>query len=165
MEPLLDAPYKKTAMVPVTNHRQLWHPFTAFFAANYQVLDPTQREVLRLILHEYNPERPRGLLPSQDLFYEAIDILAKRANHLEISGWKRPETSGNDAVKGPNHYMRNPIEPTFFNMELGLNWLLGNAVKYVMRYQFKNGPEDLRKCARNIEMYVRWLSGEPNWSR
>ncbi len=146
-----------------TNHRQLWHPFTVFFAANYSVLGPLQREVLTRVLHEFHPDFKGE--PDLDKFYDAIAILAKKADHLEKSGWEPTEQGSGDRVRGPNHYMRNPIEPTFFNMELGLNWLLGNAVKYTMRYQFKNGPEDLRKAARNIEMYVRWKGGEPNWSR
>lgn len=167
MEPLLEnlARHLRGLKVP-TAQRQLWHPITAFFAANYQVLNATQRDVLEHILHEYHPEHiASGALPDTERLYDAIAILSREANRLEFEGWERKVEGESDNVRGPNHYMRNPIEPTFFNMELGLNWLLGNAVKYTVRYEFKNGPEDLRKAARNIEMYARWSAGETSWSR
>ncbi|MCC5780544.1 DUF3310 domain-containing protein [Nitratireductor sp. B36] len=68
-------------------------------------------------------------------------------------------------VNRPEHYDRFPIEPTFFIMENSIDWLRGNFLKYVCRFPYKNGIEDLRKAMRNLAMYVRWHDMDPSWSR
>lgn len=57
----------------------------------------------------------------------------------------------NDVVQHPNHYTAYPLEtieaikgqstPEEFR-----GYLKGNIMKYLSRYQFKNGVEDLRKA-------------------
>lgn len=97
-------------------------------------------------------------------FTALADEIKSHVALLEQSGWKVQRDSG-DNVTRPSHYDRFPIEPTFYNMMNGLDWCRGNALKYLFRYPFKNGVEDLRKAARYIEMYVKYLDGDSEWSR
>ena len=59
-----------------------------------------------------------------------------------------------DAVRRPNHYARYAIEPITFIMANNLPFCVGNVVKYVLRYDAKNGREDLMKAKRYIEMIL-----------
>lgn len=51
------------------------------------------------------------------------------------------------SVVKPNHYRRGGIESIDVVEQFDLNFRLGNVVKYVLRHQFKNNPEeDLQKA-------------------
>lgn len=69
-----------------------------------------------------------------------------------------------DAVVLPAHYARYKIEPIRFLVEnFGPVILVGKVVKYTMRYDAKNGMEDLRKAQRCLEMLIKYNSGDPDW--
>lgn len=68
-----------------------------------------------------------------------------------------------DMVTLPEHYARFKIEPIRFIVENGLNWFQGNIVKYSLRYDAKNGEEDLRKAQRYMQMQQAFLKGDPDW--
>lgn len=59
----------------------------------------------------------------------------------------------NDIVNSPNHYTQGGIEPIDYILANDLDFLIGNVVKYVTRYKFKNGLEDLKKA----EYYLKAL--------
>ncbi len=44
----------------------------------------------------------------------------------------------------PNHYKYKSVECIYLTRQMGFN--LGNAVKYLWRYEEKNGIEDLQKA-------------------
>jgi chemotaxis regulatin CheY-phosphate phosphatase CheZ len=46
----------------------------------------------------------------------------------------------------PNHYKQGNIEVIDFIIDQDFNYLEGNVIKYVSRYKFKNGVEDLKKA-------------------
>lgn len=72
--------------------------------------------------------------------------------------------AGGDKVVMPNHYGRHSIEPIRFSVEnYGVGFLIGNAVKYLTRYDAKDGHKDLAKAARYVEMLRRYEAGDPNW--
>jgi hypothetical protein len=50
----------------------------------------------------------------------------------------------NDVVNHPSHYTSQEVE--CIEITQNLNFLLGNAVKYIWRFQDKNGREDLEKA-------------------
>lgn len=75
-----------------------------------------------------------------------------------------PYQNRGDKVVRPAHYDQFPIEPTTFNMRNGVDWCRGNVLKYISRYRHKNGTEDIRKAMRYLEMYVKWLDGDKEWS-
>ena len=46
----------------------------------------------------------------------------------------------------PDHYAKYTIEPFEFIVANELDYCQGNILKYIMRYQDKNGTEDLYKA-------------------
>lgn len=138
--------------------KPLWQKdllFQAFLHVNRELND-FQREVLTLVI---------GPDANETSMAKAVDKLNKVAGLLESSGWK-PKREESDAVLRPNHYDRYPMEPTYFIVNSGgFHWCIENFIKYVVRYRFKNGAEDLRKAMRNLAMFIRWQDGDPNWSR
>src|SRR5262249_5140962 len=60
-------------------------------------------------------------------------------------------------VYQPSHYARFVIEPITFIEANDLQFWQGNAIKYVCRYDAKNGIEDLRKAIRYIEIGIEKL--------
>lgn len=74
---------------------------------------------------------------------------------------QRDET---DVVHLPHHYARFKIEPVRFIVEnFGPSFLIGNIIKYVMRFDAKNGDEDLAKAARYLQMLREFLKGNKDW--
>ena len=55
-----------------------------------------------------------------------------------------------DIVK-PKRYTQNSLECWDFWLKAGLNPLVASAVKYVWRYKYKNGLEDLKKAKVFLE--------------
>ena len=59
-----------------------------------------------------------------------------------------------DVVNHPKHYVQGQIEPIDFINANNLDYLEGNIIKYVSRYKFKNGEEDLLKAQFYINMLI-----------
>lgn len=55
---------------------------------------------------------------------------------------------------GGDHYRNMTIQPIDFIMANGLGFCEGNVVKYVTRYPFKNGVEDLKKARHYLDMLI-----------
>ncbi len=70
-----------------------------------------------------------------------------------------------DAVTLPQHYARFKIEPINFICSNGLNFFQGNVIKYIMRWDAKNGLEDLRKAQRYLTMFIKFVEGDADWWR
>lgn len=68
-----------------------------------------------------------------------------------------------DNVTLPHHYARFNIEPVRFICENNLNFFQANIVKYILRWDAKNGLEDLRKAKRYLEMFIRFVQKDPDW--
>lgn len=68
-----------------------------------------------------------------------------------------------DLVNLPPHYAHFKIEPIRFVEENGLDFLQGNIIKYLTRWKYKNGLEDLAKAKRCLEMYIKFHQGNPDW--
>ena len=74
---------------------------------------------------------------------------------------KMPESSNPDNVNRPKHYLKGGLEciqviKAELTPEQYKGYLYGNALKYLWRWQDKNGLEDLRKAAH----YLMWLQEE-----
>lgn len=54
----------------------------------------------------------------------------------------------------PEHYKVMEIEPIAYIMANGLGFCEGNIVKYVSRYGFKGGIDDLKKARHYIDMLI-----------
>tara|TARA_R110000868_G_scaffold232374_2_gene485874 strand:+ start:851 stop:1087 length:237 start_codon:yes stop_codon:yes gene_type:complete len=51
-----------------------------------------------------------------------------------------------DPVNSPKHYTQGAMEVITAIEGLGLDYHQGNILKYISRYRYKNGIEDLRKA-------------------
>ena len=60
----------------------------------------------------------------------------------------------------PLHYARWEIEPLEFIARNRLDFLRGNIIKYIMRYDAKNGVEDLRKAQVYLTRLIAQASKE-----
>ena len=58
-----------------------------------------------------------------------------------------------DNVNHPKHYIQGKIEPIDFINAHDFDYLEGNIIKYIARYKYKGGSEDLEKA----EFYLRML--------
>jgi len=57
---------------------------------------------------------------------------------------------------GGSHYSRLKIDPYEYSMQNELNPLQMNAIKYITRYPFKNGIEDLKKAKHTIDRLIEY---------
>lgn len=55
---------------------------------------------------------------------------------------------------GGDHYKQCKIQPIDFILANDLSFLQGNILKYLVRFDSKNGVEDLRKAAHYLEMLI-----------
>jgi len=55
---------------------------------------------------------------------------------------------------GGNHY-KKAIQPWDIIDEWNLNYWAGNIIKYVLRYPYKNGVEDLEKAKHYLEYLIK----------
>lgn len=59
-----------------------------------------------------------------------------------------------DPVNSPKHYTQGEMEVITAIEGLGLDYHQGNVVKYVSRYRYKNGVEDLKKARWYIDRLI-----------
>jgi hypothetical protein len=130
--------------------------FKVFLHVNHNVLNDFQKEVLKLVLDDG---------ADCNSIAEAISKIDKHILLLSRAGWA-PDKKQGDQVLKPDHYERFPMEPTYFIVESGgYHWNVENFIKYITRFPFKNGLEDLGKAMRNLAMYIRHQDGDRSWSR
>lgn len=55
---------------------------------------------------------------------------------------------------GGNHYKNMEIQPIEYIMKNNLGYCEANVVKYISRWQSKNGVEDLRKAKHYIDLLI-----------
>lgn len=55
---------------------------------------------------------------------------------------------------GGSHYKSLAIQPAEYSIRNGLGFAEGNVVKYVTRYQYKGGIEDLLKAKHYLDMLI-----------
>jgi hypothetical protein len=78
--------------------------------------------------------------------------------HCRSCGKEKPKrepgvgSSKDDPINQPRHYASFEIEPVEFVSRNGLDFLRGNAIKYLCRAFLKGGAEDLKKALRYVQM-------------
>jgi hypothetical protein len=61
----------------------------------------------------------------------------------------------NDNVNHPKHYTQHPSGVEVIQITEHMNFCLGNAIKYIMRADYKNNPiEDLQKAVWYIKREI-----------
>ena len=61
--------------------------------------------------------------------------------------------SANEQQVGGNHYQL-PIQTWDYIHQNGIGYLAGNVIKYVSRYQNKNGKQDLEKARHYLDKLI-----------
>jgi len=59
-----------------------------------------------------------------------------------------------DTPENPSHYKQGSIQPWDYIVANNMCYLSGNVVKYVTRYRYKNGLEDLKKARAYIDKMI-----------
>ena len=59
-----------------------------------------------------------------------------------------------DIIKKPPHYNQGGIEPIDYIVANKLSYCEGNVVKYISRWRFKGGVEDLKKAKQYIDFII-----------
>ena len=54
----------------------------------------------------------------------------------------------------PNHYKQGDIEVIDYILDQKFNYIEGNIIKYVSRYKYKNGAEDLKKARWYLDLLI-----------
>lgn len=108
----------------------------------------------------------------EDLAYEhKTDSLTVKRNeinfaikHLLIDDVDDTE---NDMVNSPSHYKLDGLDiesKDVIKSVLGTKgyvyWACGNAMKYLFRWEKKNGLEDLKKARKNLDFAIETLENE-----
>lgn len=76
---------------------------------------------------------------------------------------EQKKTKSHDAVNSPSHYAAGSIEVIDFIEALGLNFRLGNVIKYIARAGKKDPSktvEDLKKALYYLQREVNYLENE-----
>lgn len=74
------------------------------------------------------------------------------------------EEVSKEMVNLPDHYARFKFEPIRFLVEnYGAPVIIANIIKYIMRYDAKNGLEDIRKAKRYLDMLEKYEMKDPDW--
>jgi hypothetical protein len=68
-------------------------------------------------------------------------------------------TEANKRQVGGDHYMNMGVQPwkameSWMTDEQLIGFMMGNVIKYVARWQEKNGIEDLRKASHYLEKLI-----------
>jgi len=88
-----------------------------------------------------------------DTFGEPLNYTEGDVGYVETT----PDSRKTDSVEHPNHYNQSGIEcieaiRASLGDEFGA-YCKGNVMKYLWRYKYKNGLEDLQKA----KQYLEWL--------
>ena len=54
----------------------------------------------------------------------------------------------------PSHYRQGNIEEIDFILDQKFSYLEGNVIKYISRYKYKNGLEDLNKARWYLDLLI-----------
>ena len=85
-------------------------------------------------------------------------VLVERAKEKAPTELTEGASKGTDNVNSPSHYGQGNIEAIeyikdFLTKEEFIGYLRGNVAKYLHRWRYKNGLEDLEKA----QVYLGWL--------
>jgi len=70
-----------------------------------------------------------------------------------------------DKQIGGNHYKFLRIQPYEFISKNDLSFFQGNVIKYVVRYPYKNGIQDLEKIIHYCQLEILKLRDEPKHAK
>ena len=72
----------------------------------------------------------------------------------------RATLKATDKQIGGKHYKEYKIQPIEFIMKNKLSFIQGNVIKYICRYENKNGIEDLEKIKHYCDLAIDLLKNK-----
>jgi hypothetical protein len=70
--------------------------------------------------------------------------------------WQEPSRAGSyNVISSPAHYARFAIQPIDFIEANSLDFLQASVLKYLVRFPFKNGVEDLHKARDMLNRLIK----------
>ncbi len=96
-----------------------------------------------------------------EMFQETIDDYLERRNMDSLHA--ESAKSGPDIINHPAHYMSRTGLETIDVIESftdPVGWNMGNVIKYICRWQKKNGLEDLKKAEFYLKRLIRMMERE-----
>lgn len=81
-----------------------------------------------------------------------IDLLDEQATNERHAAML--EASANEIQVGGDHYKTAEIQPWDYIVANGIGFLAGNVIKYVTRFDKKNGVEDLKKARHYLDKLI-----------
>lgn len=85
------------------------------------------------------------------------------SNCSYFNGYKIIKYKANDTVNNPSHYNTGGIETLDYikaKVKDYPSYAIGNIMKYITRYEHKNGIEDLKKAQFYLNDLIEWMEGE-----
>ena len=120
-------------------------------------IDKTEAEIINaVIIFDKNGEKI--LLEEADekletLINEKKDFVPTKSEEVVKSdGYK----SALDYQVGGNHYQQMAYQPLTFIVEQKLKFCEGNIIKYIARYKYKNGLQDLKKAQHYLKFLLEF---------
>jgi len=95
----------------------------------------------------------KSILPLGNKDYPEDD--QENIRKIRIQNWKKnPLNIDRESVTEPKHYQDFEISPLEYIVKNELDFMEGNIIKYVSRYQFKGGVNDLLKAKTYLEKLI-----------
>jgi hypothetical protein len=60
----------------------------------------------------------------------------------------------NDVINSPSHYTQGGIQPIDYIEANNMDFLEGCIIKYITRYKYKNGLQDLKKAKNYLDRLI-----------
>lgn len=120
-------------------------------------IDKTEAEIIKAVI-VFAKTGEKILLEEADEKLEALinenkDFVPTKSEEVVKSdGYK----SALDYQVGGNHYQQMAYQPLTFIMERNLKFCEGNIIKYIARYKYKNGLQDLKKAQHYLKFLLEF---------
>lgn len=96
---------------------------------------------------------------------EAVENMLNTLENLTRKQ-KADENEELDMINSPSHYKLDgsdieskDVLKSVLGTEGYVHWSCGNAMKYIFRWEKKNGLEDLKKARKNLDFAIETLEG------
>jgi hypothetical protein len=100
-----------------------------------------------------------------EMGFGRINMEEINVDNLNLMKWDNPVEE--DKVNNPNHYQGafgleaiEVVRNFAGNLTAVQGFYWGNAIKYLLRFQSKNGLEDLKKARKNLDWLIEEMKNE-----
>ena len=117
------------------------------------------KDITKGLLHDILES---GVVDSTANYYDSTAKTTKHILQLANNNWIEVYTDDKeDVVNHPSHYTNGNIEcidaitEAIRSLNGTASYLAGNIIKYIWRYKFKNGVEDLKKARWYLDRLIK----------